>query len=584
MDCFTQDAVGGKAENSRDRWACTVNLALSNLMQAVLCGPQNLEAISASVLKSAKSLTGSESGFVAEIDPLSGGLTTHTQSGALNGPCDFLTEDLEIKFPEDIKYSNSLADGFDARTPFFRNNLQTRATPAPAKGSSEGRDPVYNFLSFPVQAGPELVGLIVLANSCIDFSRRHLEAVGQLAHVYALVLQRQRNSEQSRILEKQLMEAQKLEAIGVLAGGIAHDFNNILGIISGNAEILQELNEFKGSEAAPLLEDMLQACGRAKDLISRILAFSRKADCEKKTARLGFIVKDTVRLLKAAIPKNIAIDVRADVSNDAVDCDAAQISQVVLNLCTNAAQAMKDLGGTIDVSLSEITLSSGETSDERAVSSDNFLCLTVSDDGPGIDPKILGRIFEPYFTTKSDSGGSGLGLSIVHGIVKEHGGAITVDSVPGQKTGFNVFLPQADFQVETPTAQPDRSISMRARIMLVDDEPLLLRAMHNILISIGCDVATCRDATEALDVFSAYKGRFDVVITDFFMPGLTGLELTEKLKKIRPNIPVVLCTGYADETSREEFISLGVQEVAFKPVSKTRLVNILIQLLGSVGL
>jgi len=368
-------------------------------------------------------------------------------------------------------------------------------------------------------------------------------------------------------LENQLRQMQKAEALGTLAGGIAHDFNNILGIILGFTELAM-LHADQEGPVLGYLEQAFKAGHRARDLVAQILAFSRHCKQERKPLQFAPVVKEILKLLRASLPTTIEIRQKILVSEgkDSVLADPTQIHQVLMNLCTNAAHAMRDKGGVLEVTLSSVFLGVEEACRITGPASANYVCLVVADTGHGIDPSIMDRIFDPYFTTKGTGEGTGLGLAVVQGIVKSHGGGITVQSEVGKGTTFKIFLPQMESGADLDNLIPQSMPSGRETILLVDDEEALLNAGRLMLEHLGYQVVTERGSFEALETFRAQPYAFDLVITDLTMPRMTGIDLAGSLLAIRPDIRIVLCTGFSDTTTIERLKAAGILELITKPL------------------
>jgi PAS domain S-box-containing protein len=388
--------------------------------------------------------------------------------------------------------------------------------------------------------------------------------------IFRDVTERLQAQEEKDRLEAQLYQTQKLEAVGTLAGGIAHDFNNILWAILGYTEMtLMSLPEH--SQERFNLEQVMQAGRRARDLVNQILAFSRKSVKERKPFRLSLIVKEALKLLRATLPTTIIFRHQIMAPGALVLADITQLHQVVMNLCTNAAQAMEETGGTLFVGLEELVMAADNQDRYPDLSTGPYVALTVSDTGPGIEPALLPRIFEPFFTTKGVGKGSGLGLSVVHGIVKSHGGEIIVTSQPERGSTFTVFLPicagevQAGLEVCTPIPTGTN------RILCVDDEPMLVDLLQAELGKLGYEVTTRTSSLEALETFRANPEDFDLVITDQTMPHCTGMQLAREVRGLRPGIPIIICTGYSDKVSEATIKEAGIREMFMKPVDLRQL-------------
>lgn len=376
-----------------------------------------------------------------------------------------------------------------------------------------------------------------------------------------------RDMRETHRLEAELRQSQKMEAIGTLAGGIAHDFNNILSAIIGFAD-LGRLHVRNPEKMSDYLDRLLAAAHRAKELVRQILTFTRQSERALAPTSLGPLVKETLGLLRASFPATIEIESRMDPGLGPVNADPTQIHQVLMNLCTNARQAMGVRGGgTLTVSLEGIRVGSDGVTGFPDLAPGDYMRLTVADTGPGIPAAIRHRIFDPYFTTKGLGEGTGLGLSVVHGIVNRHGGRVFVESRPGQGTAFHVMFPQMAGEAQAVSRPGPASLaSGTERILLVDDEPALATLGRDILGAAGYRVTAVTDSREALERFSARADGFDLVLTDMTMPGMTGTELTRRIRAIRPEIPVFLYTGFTDTITPERAGELGIHAFFIKPV------------------
>jgi len=370
-------------------------------------------------------------------------------------------------------------------------------------------------------------------------------------------------------LEAQLRQSQKLESIGTLAGGIAHDFNNILAAIIGYADMAQ-FEIPKENPAHRMIGQVLKASNRAKELVQHILAFSRKTDRELGRIAIGPVVKEALKLLRPTIPATIDIRRRIDPDAGVILADPTQIHQIVINLCANAAQAMEETGGRIDVVVENADLDGEEAIHGPEPKAGPYVKLSVRDTGPGIDPTHIHKIFDPYFTTKDVGKGSGMGLAVVHGIVQSHGGMIQVRCDPRPESGarFDLYFPRIEGKAEASPDAPERLPTGEEHILLVDDEPMLLDIGAEMLHRLGYAVTTKTGGGDALATFRADPDRFDLVMTDQTMPGLTGSELARAILAIRPDLPIILCTGYShliDEAGAKE---LGIRAMIMKPLVK----------------
>ncbi len=365
-------------------------------------------------------------------------------------------------------------------------------------------------------------------------------------------------------LEKRLAQAQKMESIGTLAGGIAHDFNNILSAVIGYTE-LSLIDIPKGSALQNNLQQVLKAGGRAKDLVRQILTFSRQRENELVPVKVSLIVNEALKLLRASLPTTIKMRHHIK-SYLAVLTDPTNIHQVLMNLCTNAGFAMQEEGGVLEVSLSDVDLDADFAKQHPDVKPGKFIRLIVSDTGYGMSPEVSERIFDPFFTTKKMGQGTGMGLSVVHGIVKSHGGTIIVESSPGKGSAFSVFLPAIESEVTDQVHQAQLVITGNERILFVDDEDFQADIGKRMLERLGYRVTAKTNSVEALDLFRQTPDEFDLVITDMTMPNMTGDVLAQKLISIRPDIPIIVCTGYSARINPDIIKEIGIKEMAMKPV------------------
>jgi PAS domain S-box-containing protein len=374
-----------------------------------------------------------------------------------------------------------------------------------------------------------------------------------------------RDATQERSLEAQLRQAQKLEAMGTLAGGIAHDFNNILSAIIGFTELAHlDATDQPGMQAQ--LQEVLKGAKRARDLVKQILTFSRQGQQERKPVDVRIILKEALRLLRATLPSTIEIRQTIGAGCGPVEADPTQIHQVLMNLCTNAAHAMREKGGVLEIELQPVQFGRPEIQRFPGLRSGFYLELTVKDSGHGIAPENLERIFDPYFTTKDKGEGTGLGLAVVQGIVKAHRGAIFAESRTGEGASFHVLLPVIEIEAAAerePAAELKRG---GERVLLVDDESDLVEMGRLMLERLGYSVAVRTSSIEALELFKSDPDRFQLVITDMTMPNMTGDQLAQKLLEIRPRLPVILCTGYSERMTEARAREMGIKAFVMKPV------------------
>jgi PAS domain S-box-containing protein len=383
------------------------------------------------------------------------------------------------------------------------------------------------------------------------------------------VIEIARDITEKRKLEDQLRHSLKMEAIGTLSGGIAHDFNNILGIILGYTELaLLDIEEESGVREN--LTHVQNAANRAKDLVKQILAFSRQHEQERGPLEIGPIVKEALKMLRASIPSTISIMQHIDLpqGKGAILASPTEVHQILMNLCTNAAHAMRERGGTLEIVLASIEMSEQAIELAPKIEPGTYVKLTVSDTGQGMNEEILTRIFEPYFTTKGQGEGTGLGLSVVHGIVHSCNGAIKVNSKPGNGTTFEVFFPLLKAEeVKSEEKCSDPLPKGSESILLVDDEHELAATAETMLKRLGYNVTTKTDSYDALETFSSNPTLFDLIISDQTMPRLTGAELAREAIRLRPDIAAILCTGYSEIMNEEKAREIGVKGFMMKPLS-----------------
>ncbi|MEJ5364077.1 MAG: response regulator [Desulfosoma sp.] len=388
-------------------------------------------------------------------------------------------------------------------------------------------------------------------------------ASGIIVHVVSV----NRDVTEQRALESQVVQSQKMQALGTLAGGIAHDFNNILGAVVGYAE-LARLHIHDRDKVLNALQHIVDSSKRARDLVQQILTFSRPSPgVERKPVQLRYVAREVVKMLRATLPSTIEIRENFPADIPVVMADPTQMHQVLINLCTNAFHAMRDDGGVLELSLSLERLAEGQALQNQGLDPGEYVVLSVKDTGHGMSPEVLERIFEPYFTTKEIGEGTGLGLSVVYGIVRDLGGAVGVESRPGQGSLFRVFLPAAHQGKERHGAEAQPSSPPRGteRIVVVDDEPMLVEMTRHMLGLLGYTVTGFSDPEQALAYVKAHADATDLVITDLTMPKLTGPKLAQAIREIRPDLPMVLMSGYGEGVMESKARSLGFAAFLKKP-------------------
>lgn len=392
------------------------------------------------------------------------------------------------------------------------------------------------------------------------------------------ITERKKAEEEKRKLKSQLFQASKMEAIGTLSGGIAHDFNNILAAILGYAEMaLLDIPE--SNPAQKKLRQVLKAGNRAKEMVKHILAFSRKEAVEKSPEDIYLILVEALKLLRASIPATIEMKQNLDTGCGNILADSTQIHQVVMNLCTNAAQSMDEQGGRLDVELVPAFLTREDLVGEDHLASGHYICLIIKDTGPGIPPEIIDKIFDPYFSTKAVGKGSGMGLAVVLGIVKSHDGFLTVDSRLGRGTTFKVYFPRIEEKVHDEMVDSEPLPMGSETVLVVDDEEDMVEITRMRLEQLGYRVLAKKSSLEAFELFRSQPDTIDLVLTDQTMPELTGAELAGKLKEIRSDIPIIICSGYSSKMDKEKADLKGLSAFLMKPAEKGELARTIRQVL-----
>jgi len=406
-------------------------------------------------------------------------------------------------------------------------------------------------------------------------SNEHLQLIELATHIAVVAINKHEAEVARDSLESQLQESQKMEAIGTLAGGIAHDFNNILAVILGNVELARI--ESPSPVARQRLDEIDRASMRARELVQQILSFSRRQPTQLKLTNLALIVDETVRLLRSTLPARLLIDVHCDGDSPQVMADATQIEQVLLNITTNAMQAMNGGPGRIGIRLDKVTLDSATVNSQPvllkilAKHPGRIVRLAVTDNGPGMNATTLERIFDPFYTTKPVGEGTGLGLSVVHGIVRAHEGEIVVDSHPGKGSVFTIYLPavedvrrtEIEKNISTTRATPEKNSSYH--ILVLDDDEIVMQTVVLLLKQAGYVVSGYTHQQEAIDAIRNAPAEFDAVITDYNMPGMSGLEVAREIHGIRSDLPTAITSGFIDEVLRDGAIEAGVQRLIAKP-------------------
>lgn len=417
------------------------------------------------------------------------------------------------------------------------------------------------------------------------FSERELHVTLEIAlYRHAVDVERKQAEARQHQLEAQLRQAQKLESIGILAGGIAHDFNNILGTMLGYTELL--LTEFQENpKVQTYLDHIYRAGERAADLIARLLTFSRTNEPQPLVPLLlPVVLEDALKMIRELLPTSVVIQADFPAVCQPILAEKTQLQQILLNLCVNAAQAMDHDGGTLCIMVEDVLVDAAEIV-IPALMPGRYVKLTVSDTGRGMTPEIMEHIFDPFFTTKDPGQGVGLGLSIVHGIVKGFQGEIAVTSHPEQGTTFEIFFPATIPSPAglAPATLPEHTPPTKGRghVLIVEDEPALAKLYTISLMKAGYQVSLCHNGAEALALFQAQPEQFDLVFTDYTMPTMSGMQLSQELLRIRPTLPIILTTGYSERLSEAQVKAAGIRAFLMKPVKVHALLECIQQILAA---
>jgi len=450
------------------------------------------------------------------------------------------------------------------RRPIITNDY---SAPNPwKKGCPEGHIKITRHMSVPIFVGQRITLIAGVGNKEEVYNDNDVQQLTLLMEGLWRLIERKQAEEDRKKLENRLIQAQKMEAIGTLAGGIAHDFNNILSVIIGYTELYKDAVRDQ-PKVHSAMEQVLKAANRAKDLVMQILAFSRKTEYEKKPIVLSPIVKEAVKFMRASLPTTIEIKQTIDVTSDVIMADPTQIHQVLMNLCTNAGHAMKETGGVLEIGLKEAVKDADNLLHHPVLKTGRYLELFVQDTGHGIAQENLEKIFEPYFTTKEKGEGTGLGLAVVHGIIKDHGGEVSAYSEVGKGSLFRVYLPLLERQEEYIKDKEEITLPGQGEtILFVDDEQMIVDASKQVLEQLGYRVVAETDPVRAIEAFRKDHDAFDLVITDKTMPHMTGYDLVQKIRNIRADIPVILCSGFLEKEDLEKITTLGIIQLVTKPV------------------
>ncbi len=561
---FTRDIT----ERKRAEREGQLNKTRLEILHKLATMPEATEKdICDSALESMLALTDSAIGFIGFMTDDEAVMQIHAWSSSAMTECAI--HDKPIEFP--VAKAGLWGEPIRNRGPVIVNDY---GRPHPAKkGRPEGHVDISRFMAVPVLRGDRIAAIGAVGNREMPYEEADARQLMLLMDGWWEQVRRKREIREKEALQARLQQAQRLEAIGTLAGGIAHDFNNILSVILGNAEmVMHDLQE--SSFARESLNEVREASLRARDLVTQILLFAKQQEQKVSNIRLEPIAKECLNMLRASIPTTVQIRRKIEEGLPLVHADPSQIQQVIMNLCTNAGQVMEAEGGTLEVILDSIALESPLETLTGPLPEGRYVRLRVRDTGAGIEPEDMERVFEPFFTTKGVGEGTGLGLAVVHGIVTERNGGISVDSEKGKGTTFRVYLPalEKEHAEELPEEKPALPKGSE-RILLVDDEPMILKLGQRMLERQGYVVETRASGADALECFKHDPERFDLVVTDMTMPGMRGDRLAQEMMTVRDDIPVILSTGYSKQISEEKAEELGIRAFVMKPLTQQELAN-----------
>jgi len=539
-----------------------IQTALAEVSSGLIAESYDIKKIIQSIMTCAQKLTDSAHAYVSFVNPKRtkefSYIFTEMAQSQKNSKSIIDRPDSDGKYRALMDYASRI------KKPFYINDPEDH--PA-SMGLSDGYIPVKRFLFVPVMIENQIYAQITTANSSKNYDDNDIAAIKRLAELYALALHRQIFESEKESLQKQILQMQKLEAIGTLAGGIAHDFNNLLFIMTGLLEMIlrkmSDTNPFKDN-----LESVFSAANRSKKLIKQILTFARKTEeQEKQPILVELIVKEIISLVRSTLPATIQIISRINKNCGQVLADPTHIHQIVMNLVTNAFHAMEKTGGKLKIKLEKINLKPYEA-EENKIKPGIYIRLVVSDTGVGMTKGIIDKIFDPYFTTKKKGKGTGLGLSVVHGIVKSCNGIIKVDSEITIGTTFEVLLPEyRPEKKETEMIFEEDIKGGNETILFVEDESETLKMVSAILEHLGYKVTAFDNPEKALDAFIPNPNQFDLVITDMTMPVMTGIQLSKYLITLNPELPIIIYTGFSDQIDGLTLKNIGIRGYLMKPIS-----------------
>lgn len=561
------------------RWQTLLNKTLDRLVADLNTGQEDMEGLSLHVLRHAQELTGSADGCVGYIDPNDRKLVCFTSpqsafmacllAGGSEPPC--LSPDENGGYPGPWAQCIKTGECVVCNEPGVTSALDGKAAP------------LERFLSAPALHAGEVVGQISLGNRKRDYHAHHREALECMARLYALAFCRFQSEQQRQALENQLRQTHQMTALGALASGIVHDFNNLLSTIIGYAELVAvDLGSNHPSQED--LASLSRAAQRASSLSRRILEFSRRHEQSREPIKLAPIMRECLELLRASLPSAVEILDRIQDQDGAVMADSTQMHQLIMNICINAGQAMTPAGGVLTVGLGRLELGPEEADGMMDMSPGPHQVLCFQDTGPGMEPQIMARVFEPFFTTKTSDQGTGMGLAVVHGIVTAHKGGIRVESAPGEGTGFFIYLPEMQVHKSEPERSapeaPENMPGGPESIMVVDDDKDVAVMNGRLLSHLGYEARVFNSGFEALEHLQGDPEGTDLIIADLDMPRMDGMELARRAMRLRPGLPVILCSGLFDPEDEEKAKSLGIMACLYKPVRSSTLAATLRSILG----
>ncbi|TKB06030.1 PAS domain-containing protein [Desulforhopalus sp. IMCC35007] len=574
---YSQDITAQKTAEALLKQDVELNREVAAISTELLSEVYDIETVSLRALKAVLALTGSRHGFVSSIDQKTLENVGHILTDMGGDQCQIRDQKTVFSIGEDGKYRGLWGSVLNSRQPMYTNSPETHPH---SVGVPEGHVAIRNYLAVPVMMGDRLLGMIALANSEKGYQESDFFAVQRVAEVYALAIHRNDYEKERIEMDQRLRQLQKNEAIGSLAGGIAHDFNNILTPIIGYAEFLKD-DIPKESPMWESIQQVLLAAHRAKELVKQILTFSRQNEQEVRPLKTNQVIKEVVDLVEATLPSTIKVHHDIDPDSHMIMADPTQIHQVAMNLLTNAFHAMEAEGGVLTVSLQNVDITKDTVvAAGLDLSPGPYVVLVVEDSGEGISDASIDKIFNPYYSTKPLGKGTGLGLSVVYGIVKNYKGEINVEGRPGRGARFSVYLPAVEHELRLhPALRELREFEGTETILLVDDDISVLRMEKRLLERYGYTVEMKEKSLEALQEILLNPDRYDLLITDLTMPGITGDRLTRKVREVNSTMGIIICTGFSETMTPERASAIGAQGLLMKPVGSLEMAKMVREVL-----